>query len=260
MSEQKGLEWTFDTVAEKYERMRPSYPQDLYDDIFKAISINISSKAVEIGIGGGQATLPILETGCDVLAVEYGKNFTQLCREKFKQYKNFSVVPMKFEEYSCESNSYDLVYSASAFHWVPEEIGYTKVFDILKRGGVFARFANHPYQDIGREEMSQAIQELYAIYLSHSRKPNRYTDEQAKNLAEIANKYGFTDIDYKLYDRTRTFTAEEYVDLLNTYSDHNALAENVKKEFFGKVKDTINQYGGHITIYDTIDLQLARKP
>ena len=62
MSEQKGLEWTFDTVAEKYERMRPSYPQDLYDDIFKAISINISSKAVEIGIGGGQATLPILET------------------------------------------------------------------------------------------------------------------------------------------------------------------------------------------------------
>ena len=24
--------------------------------------------------------------------------------------------------------------------------GYTKVFSVLKRGGVFARFANHPYR------------------------------------------------------------------------------------------------------------------
>ena len=58
----------------------------------------------------------------------------------------------------------------------------------------------------------------------------------------------------------RTFTAEEYVTLLNTYSDHTVLPEDVKKEFFGKIKETINDYGGRITIYDTIDLQLARKP
>ena len=35
----------------------------------------------------------------------------------------------------------DLVYSASAFHWIPEEIGYSKVYEMLKPGGAFARFA-----------------------------------------------------------------------------------------------------------------------
>ncbi|MCI9272113.1 MAG: class I SAM-dependent methyltransferase, partial [Dorea sp.] len=30
-------------------------------------------------------------------------------------------------------------------------------------------------------------------------------------------------------------------------------------KFFSKIEEAINKYGGTITIYDTIDLQLARK-
>lgn len=30
----KGLEWTFDTAAEVYEKMRPGYVEELYRDIF----------------------------------------------------------------------------------------------------------------------------------------------------------------------------------------------------------------------------------
>ena len=260
MPVQKGLEWTFDTVAETYEKMRPGYPAELYDDIFKMIKVDESCTALEIGIGAGQATLPILQTGCKVIAVEYGKNLAELCRRKFKDYPNFSVMNMKFEEYEGESGSYDLIYSASAFHWIPEEIGYPKVFALLKKGGVFARFANHPYKDKGREELWDEIQKLYAIYMPGVPADKEYTEEHAKNRADIAWKYGFTETSHKLYHRMRTFTAEEYVTLLNTYSDHTVLPEDVKKEFFGKIKETINDYGGRITIYDTIDLQLARKP
>jgi SAM-dependent methyltransferase len=259
MPSKKGLEWTFDTVAGTYEKMRPGYPAELYNDIFRAIPIDGSGSAVEIGIGAGQATLPVLKTGCKVTAVEYGKNLTELCRRKFKDYPNFSIVNMRFEDYECESGSCDLIYSASAFHWIPEEIGYPKVFDMLKSGGVFARFANRPYMDKGREELSREIQKLYAIYLPGAPAPHEYSEEDAKNRADIASKYGFTDISYKLYYRTRSFTADEYTELLNTYSDHTALAESIRKEFFSKIRDTINAYGGQITIYDTIDLQLARK-
>ena len=38
------------------------------------------------------------------------------------------------------------------------------------------------------------------------------------------------------------------------------MEEKVKTEFFEKIEEAINQYGGTFTIYDTIDLQLARKP
>ena len=138
----KGLEWTFDTVASTYEKLRPGYVEELYQVLFDYISINENSNVVEVGSGGGQATAPMLVTGCRLTAVEYGEQFSELLKEKFKEYQNFSVITGKFEDTEFEENAFDLVFSASAFHWVPEKIGYEKVFSMLKKGGVFARFAN----------------------------------------------------------------------------------------------------------------------
>lgn len=255
-----GLGWTFDTVASTYERLRPGYVDALYQDVFAYCPLDASNRAVEVGIGGGQATEPILKTGCAVTAVEPGANFCGLCREKFAAYPNFSTVNGKFEEVELPAESCDLVYSASAFHWVPEEAGYRKVFDILKSGGVFARFANHPYKDKSRPGMHEALQAVYAVYMPGSLVPSEYTEEAARNRAEIAAKYGFVDIRHHLYRRTRDFTAAEYVQLLGTYSDHIAIEEKTRGRFFREIEQAINDLGGVITIYDTIDLQLARKP
>ena len=63
-------------------------------------------------------------------------------REKFKEYPGFTVLTGKFEDMVFEDNVFDLVFSASAFHWVPEKIGYEKAYAMLKSGGAFARFAN----------------------------------------------------------------------------------------------------------------------
>lgn len=261
----KGLEWTFDTVASTYEKFRPGYVAELYQAIFDYIPISQNSKVVEVGIGGGQATLPVLQTGCELTAVEYGAHFSNLCREKFIDYSRFSVITSKFEDAFLNDEAYDLVFSASAFHWVPEEIGYPKVFSLLKNGGVFARFTNHPFRDKGKPALSEEIDRIYKeyYYAYHKRKqetPQEYTAEQAKYRAFIAKKYGFTDIQYALFQRTRTFTAQEYKTLLGTYSDHIAIEETIREAFFSKIEDAINYHGGTITIYDTIDLQLARKP
>lgn len=256
----KGLEWTFDTVASEYARLRPGYPTELYEKIFAYIPICQGSKALEIGIGGGQATLPVLETGCQVTAVEYGDHFSRLCREKFKDYPGFSVITGKFEDAVLSENTYDLVFSASAFHWVPEEIGYKKVLSILKKGGAFARLANHPFRDKGNPILCDRIQELYAKYMSNTTPPEEYRPIDAKEIAEIPVKYGFTDIKYELFKRTRTFSSQEYITLLGTYSDHIVLEEHIRAEFFSKIQEAIDSCGGKITIYDTLDLQLARKP
>lgn len=261
----KGLEWTFDTVATRYEKLRPKYTDDLYKTLFNYISIDNSSNVVEVGIGGGQATLPILERGCTLTAVEYGKNFSKLCEKKFENYKNFSVITEKFENTSFADFQYDLVYSASAFHWIPENIGYPKVYAMLKSGGAFARFANHPNRDKGNPALSAEIDKLYFIYYyqyyGKDVKPEKeYSEEQAVQRAQIAKKYGFVDIKHAMFYRTRTFSAKEYVELLGTYSDHIAIKEKIRMEFFSKIEETINKYGGSFTIYDTIDLQLARKP
>ena len=260
----KGLEWTFDTVASTYEKLRPGYVEELYRTLFEYIPINEDSNVIEVGSGGGQATEPILRTGCRLIAVEYGEQFSKLLRDKFKAYPDFSVITGKFEDTQFQENYFDLVFSASAFHWVPEKIGYEKVFSMLKKGGVFARFANHPYRDKGNSELSNEIDKIYEeyyykFYHKKSEKISEYTEEQAKERAMIANKYGFTDIRYALFYRERVFSAKEYIELLGTYSDHIAIEENIRIKFFSKIEEAINTHGGTITIYDTIDLQLARK-
>lgn len=260
-----GLEWTFDTVASVYEKFRPGYPEELYKMIFGHIALDESCHAVEVGIGGGQATLPFLKTGCKLTAVEYGEQFSELCREKFKEYPDFSVITSRFEDVDFSDDTYDLVYSASAFHWVPESIGYARVFSMLKRGGMFARFANHPYRAKDDAALAAEMDRIYAEYYYpfHHKKPavpTEYSEEQAIQRAKAAEKYGFTDIGYALFHRTRTFSASEYSILLGTYSDHIAIEQSIREKFFSELEDAINRHGGSITLYDTIDLQLARKP
>ena len=261
----KGLGWTFDTVAPTYEKMRPGYVAQVYQTIFDYIPIGETSNVLEIGSGGGQATAPMLTTGCKLTAVEPGQQFSKLLKEKFKEFPKFSVITDKFENTQLEENGFDLVFAASAFHWIPEEIGYEKVFSLLKSGGAFARFANHPYRDKGNTRLAEEIDEIYDeyYYKFHNKKRTpltEYTQEEAKERAMIAQKYGFIDIQYSLFYRQRVFTAEEYVQLLGTYSDHIAIEENIRKVFFSKIEEAIDKHGGTITIYDTIDLELARKP
>ena len=261
MRDQQGLEWTFDTVAGGYEKMRPGYSQELYRKLFDYIPLGRESNVLEIGIGAGQATGPILRTGCRLTAVEYGENFSRLCREKFREFPNFTVVTGRFEEADLPPESFDFIFSASAFHWIPEKTGYPKVYSLLKSGGAFARFANHPFEDKGRKDLADEIQELYALYYTGpAGRPAEYSWEMAQKRADIAAAYGFKDIQCALFHRTRTFSSREYTALLGTYSDPIAMEETRRGEFFSRIEQAIDAHGGRITLYDTMDLQLARKP
>lgn len=255
-----GLEKTFNIVCKEYDKWRPTYVPELYQDIFAYKEINSTSKVLEIGIGTGQASLPILEKGCFFTAVELGDQLAEYTRHKYSKFENFKIVNMAFQDYECPPNSYDLIFSASAFHWIPEEIGYSKVYELLKSGGVFARFANHPFKDKEKEALHIAMQEIYLRYMPGSLHEEEYREEQAKNRADIGKKYGFIDVEYRLYRRTRTFSAKEYTSLLGTYSDHIAIEEDKRRKFFAEIENAIVTFGNQITLYDTLDLQLSRKP
>ena len=260
MADSTGLETTFNKVFSEYDRWRPTYVAELYEDIFAYKQINQASKVLEIGIGTGQATLPVLERGCLLTAIELGDQLAEYSKQKFSHYKNFKVINSAFQDFECPPNSFDLIFSASAFHWIPEEIGYTKVYEMLKSGGVFARFANHPFKDKEREEIHAAMQKIYAVYMPGSLGGTEYSEESARSRADISKKYGFTDVNYKLYHRTRTFCAKEYISLLGTYSDNIAIEEHKQCRFFAEIQKAIEELGNKITLYDTIDLQLSRKP
>jgi len=251
--------FTFNEDVENYDKWRPRYCKELFNDIIQYSKLNENKKAIEVGIGTGQATVPFLETGCEVTAIELGKNLAEFTKEKFKEYKNFRVINTSFENFECDDNSFDILYSATTFHWIPEEIGYPKALSILKKGGTLALFWNKPYVNRQDDLLHQKIQSIYQKYRFSNKKPVENDTERYNKIAKTIQSYGFRDLQVKLYHQTRVFNSSDYISLLNTYSDHRSMPEPTKQLFYNEIKNAIIEHGNVLKIYDTIDLYLARK-
>lgn len=94
----------FDEVALDYENRRPTYNQQLFEDIISYSGITVDKSIIEIGCGTGQATEPFIKTKCKVTAVELSKNLALFAKAKFKDYTNFEVIQSSFEDYECDIN------------------------------------------------------------------------------------------------------------------------------------------------------------
>lgn len=253
------LRFTFNEDVLNYDKMRPTYVKELYENIIQFSNLDSNKNALEIGIGTGQATLPFLNTGCNLTAVELGENMAKFSKEKFAKFHNFDVINSDFESANLKKDDYDLIYSATAFHWIPQEVGYTKVFNLLKSGGVMALFWNHVSRTDA--ELDFAIQEVYNKYKSTNESLiHKFSEEKCLEIAETIKKYGFVDVGYKLYYQTRLFDVPKYLSLLNTNSDHRARPEETRILIENELSNVINNFGGKIEKKDTIDLYLARKP
>ena len=73
----------FDTIPEQFDKNRPRYCQALFDDLIAYAKINSEKSVLEIGPGTGQATEPILNTGCRYKAIELGENLYDMMLRKY---------------------------------------------------------------------------------------------------------------------------------------------------------------------------------
>ena len=128
----------FDTIPEQFDRYRPRYCREAFDAIIGAASVKPGTKVLELGPGTGQATDPVLDTGCDYLAIELGENLAAKMREKYGARPNFRLVNDDFITHDFGSEKFDLIYSAATIQWIPEDIAFSKTYDLLKPGGVLA--------------------------------------------------------------------------------------------------------------------------
>jgi len=261
----------FDDITQTYDKIRSGYPQELFADIFQYTNPTTTKSAIEIGAGTGKATQPILNANYNVTAIEISPNMATFLQESFSGNNNFTAVIAPFEEADLKENSYDLIYSATAFHWVDAEIGCPKAFRLLKSGGTFALFRYNMFPG-SNEELNEAIQTVYQQhYNSHyksAKKPEKLSNEELRQPDAIKrgfgfsdlSTYGFKDLTMKLYEQERTFTASEYINLLETFSDHRQLPESNRAALFAGIKETIQNHGNRHQLHYTYQLYMGRKP
>lgn len=252
----------FDEIVADYDKIRPEYPSALFSDVLAYAGAGRGKKALEIGAGTGKATAPFLQAGYRVTAVEIGGNMAAFLRERFKACPDFSVIAAAFEDAPLEEGGYDLVYAASSFHWVNAEIGCPKAFRLLKNGGAIALIRYNAVPAIG-EECYEAIQRAYdRHYTPHypaRPKPVKRSREDYEKPSEIKGNFGFEDlaaygfqeVAMRIYERTRAFSAEEYVAFLDTLSDHRSLPEEDREALYREIKEAIRARGGsHSVCFD----------
>ena len=254
------LRETFNEDAVNYDRFRPTYPPELFRDIFAYSGVGRDSSLVEIGVGTGKATKPFVEAGCQVCGVELGDKLSAFAAAKFRDYGNFTIHCVDFMEFPMEVASVDLVYSATAFHWLPQEAAYGKIRSCLKPGGTLAIFHIHAFPNRMNDPTNAANRQVYDRLRPNDRRIVEFSEDDCAPTLDALRAHGFRDAEARLYRRVRTLPTEEYIGLLRTYSDHQLLEPELKQRFEEEMRGAIDAVGGCINIYDTVALYLARNP
>ena len=250
---------SFDGFAETYDRYRPSYPAEMYRTIFNYADVRPGMKALEIGVGTGHGTEPFLQRGMDVTAVEIGKNLAAFSAKRFADYPNFRVLMTSFEDYDAPDESFDMIYAASSFHWIPEEVGFPKAYRLLKPGGTLALFWNRHFVNKRDDAMHCQIQEIYDRYMPQKKKHVEYDQERYGRKLTTLEDYGFHEGAFHLLHSTSLFNADEYIGLLNTYSDHIMMPEKQKADMQRDIRKVVEDGGNRLIVYDTLELYLGKK-
>ena len=245
----------FDTIPEQFDKYRVRYSKELFDSLIEYAKVGPGKSVLELGPGTGQATDPILQTGCDYNAIELGEHLYAKMKEKYEEYENFHIVNDDFITHDFGEQKFDLIYSAATIQWIPEEIAFSKTFELLKPGGVLAMMLTRSDYKTPNEELYANIQMVYDKYYKPA---TPYTNGSFKYTN--APEYGYVDFEQRDFHGVREMTADEYVAFSGTHCDHIVIPEPDKTNLFEGIRQAVLDAGNKVVFKDTYVLYLTRKP
>ena len=244
------LKTSFNTAPTLYDEIRPGYPEELISDIVNLSGLNDYSRILEVGCGTGKATRYFAERGYELVCLDIGADLIAVAKEKLKAFPNVTFVKAAFETWKPESK-FTLVISATAFHWIDPKVRYVKVCEVLESNGFLAVFSN---QHVRKEEGFFAeVQGLYDRYYL------RLSEDRPIRTADLPGVEAFCPPVQRVYPWAQTYSSEQYIKLLNTYSDHIALPDENRLPLFDGIVNLIEtKYDGQITKHYAAFLDLRK--
>jgi SAM-dependent methyltransferase len=239
VGERESLRASFESAAGVYDVARPGYPRELFDDLVVLAGLEPGARLLEVGCATGKATQPLLERGFSVVCVELGAQLAEHARRNLAGMP-FEVHVGPFERWKGEAESFDLVYAATAWHWIDPQVRYQKAHALLRPGGHLAFWAaNHAFP-VGFDAFFAEIQEVYeSIGEGHGVWPPPNPEEVADDRDEIAASGLFADVQVRRYVWAISYTAEAYIALLNTFSGHIVMDDDKRNHLYREIRRRI---------------------
>jgi len=217
----------------------------LFDDLVAAAQLTPGDRLLEVGCATGKATRPLAERGFQITCVELGAGLAEVARRNLAGYR-VEVVQGQFEQWQ-PTEPVSLVFAATAWHWIDPAVRYPRAWQALRPSGHLAIWsAGHVFPEDGDPFFAE-IQDIYDE-IGEGLKPGERQlrpGEQPDDRAEIEASGLFEVTMIRHYDWERVYDAEEYIELLSSFSGHIAMAEWKRRRLYGEVRRRLALRPGH---------------
>ena len=251
---------SFDREADLYDRVRPRYPAALFDDLVELADLRPDARVLEIGAGTGIATRALAERGFAITALEPGPAMAAVAGRNLPSFPNTEVIVSSFEDWTLPNEPFDLVLSATAFHWLDRATRYVKSAAALREGGHLA-IVEYCHVAGGDDAFFASVQTCYERFV-----PDTPTNvpmpewNQQPDTSEIDESPFFDLVAVRQFREEIPSTREEYLSLLSTYSGSLTLPEENRTRLFDCIGHLIDRdFSGKITKAYRHELILARR-
>ncbi|MBO3744244.1 class I SAM-dependent methyltransferase [Actinoplanes sp. NEAU-H7] len=254
------LRRVFDEDAERYDRARPGYPPQIFEDL-AAAGAPPPARVLEIGPGTGKATVSLAERGYRIIGVELGASLAAAAQRNLAEHPAVTIVTGTFEGWPLPEEPFDVVFAATSFHWIDPATRVSRSADALRIGGLLATVATHHIKG-GTEAFFAAAQRLYERH--DPRTPPNLRLEPARDIphddAEIEASDRFGPAAFHRYEWDATYTTSEYLDLLLTYSTTRSMPRPEQSALLKGIGRLIDEeHGGRIVKRYLSELRLAHR-
>jgi SAM-dependent methyltransferase len=237
------LRQTFDQAADSYQQARPEYPAGLLDDLVTAAALAPGARLLEVGCATGKATIPLARRGYRITCIELGSSLAAAARRNL-QGLGPEVIEGRFEDWRPRPGErFDLVFAATAWHWIDPDVRYQKAWAALRPGGHLAFWAAVHVVPDGGDPFFREIQDVYDEI--NEGLPPGYgwprPGELTEHSTEIEASGLFEVTLIRHYDWEQVYDADGYIALLDTFSGHIAMAGWQRERLYGEIRRRLAQ-------------------
>jgi SAM-dependent methyltransferase len=235
----------FNEVPELYDRVRPTYPDELFADLVAVTGMNERSSVLEVGCGTGQATRSLAALGCMVTAVELGTGMVALARQRLATFPNVEIETSSFEGWDDRGRQFDVLVAAAAWHWVDPSIGWRRARDVLRPGGWMALLGNVVVRRPGEPEVYAETADLHERFAPGDPDWGHPPFEDEVRAAgegwgppnDPGRLFGPTIV--RWYPTVQSFDGEGFADLLRSTSPYRRLDGDMREPLLDAIAERI---------------------
>ncbi|MEV6557787.1 class I SAM-dependent methyltransferase [Nocardia sp. NPDC051756] len=245
---------SFGVDAERYDRSRPRYPEEMVQAILAA---GPGRDVLDVGIGTGIVARQFQAAGCHVFGVEPDERMAEFARRGGTE-----VEVSTFETWDPAGRTFDIVVAGQAWHWVDTVVGAAKAAEVLRPGGLLAPFWNVSQPP---PELERAFADVFRKVVPDSPVGQIPTGSASQLYAAMCDKTSdgirqsgaFTEPQQQQFHWQQQYTRDEYLEYSATTGATTRLPPPILDRVLAGLGTAIDAAGGTFTVHYTAAMVTA---